>query len=192
MIGSMKTSYLLLCLLVMLFFSCQNASTEVENAQAMSSSPSPDSALTAEKKEPIIFDSTNYKFKDGLIEIDWALLSRIEFDEQYNEEVQAYIPYPVFDPVVKALAGKTVIIKGYVIPIEETSNENIIVLSAFPYSNCFFCGGAGPESVMDILAQNPSQKFNMDEQVSFKGRLKLNDTDLFYLNYILDEAVAYE
>ena len=126
---------------------------------------------------------------DGHYEINWKLLGKIDFEERYNEEVQDYIFYPIFHPQVKAFEGQKVQIKGYVIPFQETGSEDLIILSAFPFSNCFFCGNAGPESVMDIQLRKPLRKrLSQDDVVSFRGKLRLNDTDLYYLNYILEDA----
>jgi hypothetical protein len=93
--------------------------------------------------------------------------------------------FPTFGATVKKIENKPVFIKGYMVPIDPESNQ--YVLSAFPYSMCFFCGGAGPESVMGLKLKK-NQRFKTDEIHTFKGKLMLNSTDLFELNYILTEA----
>ncbi|MCI5084122.1 MAG: DUF3299 domain-containing protein [Saprospiraceae bacterium] len=137
--------------------------------------------------DSVTFDSSQYTFADDAILVDWDLLNNVAFNETYNDEVQAYIPYPEFEPIVQALDGKTIIVEGYIIPVEETGEQSILVLSANPFSSCFFCGGAGPETVMDVKLKKP-RKMKTDERIQFKGQLKLNSTDLYYLNYILEEA----
>ena len=138
-------------------------------------------------------DTFEYTHIDDAVLIDWKLLSMVDFEETFNDELQAYIPFPNFHPPVLALDGKTIVIKGFIIPLEETEQESILVLSANPFSTCFFCGGAGPETVMDIKLKAGAQRdFTTDEQVAFKGRLKLNDEDLYYLNYILEEAESFK
>lgn len=135
------------------------------------------------------FDSSQYNFRAGSVDLNWQILARVTFDEQYNEELDQYIPYPVFSPSVKALNGEEVYIQGYYIPVDEAGDEDMLVLSAYPFSACFFCGNAGPESVMDIqLKEKNKLKFKTDDRITFKGKLKLNDTDLYYLNYILEDA----
>ncbi len=139
-------------------------------------------------------DSFNFDLKviDGYTEVNWKFLSRVKFDEVFNEEMDAYIPYPVFHPTIKAYDGKKVQLSGYVIPIDETGDEKILVLSAFPYANCFFCGNAGPETVMDVQTKKNYKAMKMDQAMTFRGKLKLNDKDLYYLNYILEEAELVE
>jgi|GEM_PF-292028 len=130
---------------------------------------------------------------DGYIKINWQMLSFVNFEEKYTEEVGAYVPYPIFAPEVQGLDGKKVEIKGYVIPVEELQDQSIIVLSAYPFSQCFFCGNAGPESVMDIQLENPQKyRFKKDDYTTFRGTLKLNDHDLNFLNYILNNAEVVE
>ena len=76
-------------------------------------------------------------------------------------------------------------ISGYVLPMDVSGEA--YVLSAFPFASCFFCGGAGQESVVELRLKNFSQSFETDEFLSFTGVLKLNKEEL-ELNYILDVA----
>jgi hypothetical protein len=46
--------------------------------------------------------------------------------------------------------------------------------------------------VIDILAGSKLPRLSVDEKSTFRGRLRLNDDDLRYLNYILDEAELVE
>ena len=139
------------------------------------------------------FDSSQYNFREGIVDLNWQILARVTFDEQYNEELDQYIPYPIFSPSVRALDGEEIYIQGYYIPVDESGDEDIVVLSAYPFSACFFCGNAGPESVMDIqLKKKTKLDFKTDDRITFRGKLKLNDTDLYYLNYILEDAEFVE
>ncbi len=137
-----------------------------------------------------IQDTIKYtKNGDGYIELTWKHLEEVDFEERYTEELENYVPYPVFRPSVQRLSGQKVEIQGYVIPVEETGEESIIVLSANPFSSCFFCGMAGPETIMDIkLVRKFKNKFKQDDIITFRGTMKLNDSDLYYLNYILEGA----
>ncbi len=133
-----------------------------------------------------------YEARDGLIFLSWKNLADVVFEWKYHEEMGRKILLPVFSPSLRAIEGREVQISGYVIPLEEAGVEEYTVLSAFPYTQCFFCGGAGPESVMDILPKEPPGRLRMDQKVSFRGRLRLNGQDLMYLNYILEDAVLVE
>jgi len=135
------------------------------------------------------FDPGRYNYKDGHIILTWEELAKVTFEEEYHEEVEEYIWRPIFSDTLKALNRKKVMVEGFVIPIEETGDETFVVLSGLPYLQCFFCGGAGPETVIDILPKNKLKKrLTTDEKITFKGKLRLNADDLLYLNYILDDA----
>lgn len=136
-------------------------------------------------------DTTRYQMKEGFYQVTWQHLSKVSFVDKMNEEYDAMVAYPVFQPSVKKLDGQKIQIKGYVIPLEETGDESIVILSAFPFTSCFFCGGAGPETVIDVQLKKQKTRFKQDDMISFRGKLRLNDSDLDYLNYILEEAEVY-
>jgi hypothetical protein len=115
--------------------------------------------------------------------IDWKLLAKVDFIDQYFPEFEAWYLIPKFEEEVKALDKKTVIIKGYLIPMDVEGGE--YALSAYPFSACFFCGGAGPESVIKLELEEKTDRFDTDDIITFSGTLILNDTDIDNFNYIL-------
>lgn len=121
----------------------------------------------------------------GPTKISWESLRDVTFKKKWYPEESIYMLYPTFGPNLQKLDGKEVLIKGYLVPVDVESN--LFVLSAFPYSMCFFCGGAGPESVMALKMKKP-RRFKTDEVQTFKGTLKLNANDIYELNYILQNA----
>ena len=63
------------------------------------------------------------------------------------------------------------------------------VLSQNPNSSCFFCGGAGPETVLELeLKPSAIKRYEVDSVVEFKGVLKLNKIDDKHLTYVLLDA----
>ena len=55
---------------------------------------------------------------------------------------------------------------------------------------CFFCGGAGPETVMEVYAK---EAINYTaEPITIRGRLQLNSGDINRLIYSLSEAKLVE
>jgi hypothetical protein len=97
---------------------------------------------------------------------------------------------PKFSNSVKEMDGKEVQIRGFIIPVDIV--QDYYVLSANPYSSCFFCGQAGPESVMEIQMIKKYEGLRMDQVITFQGTLKLNTDDIYQLNYILEEAQIIE
>ena len=129
---------------------------------------------------------------EDYIRIKWNDLAYVEFEERYNTNFQQFMSYPIFDKSVQALDGKKVIISGYLIPLNETPNQALTVLSANPYNSCFFCGGAGPETVMTVNPKGKMKDINMDKRITLKGTFKLNSNDLYALFYILNDAQLVE
>jgi hypothetical protein len=121
----------------------------------------------------------------------WASFAKTKFETKYNEKVAEYFMMPVFPTELKVLIGKEVDLEGYYMPIDVDGNEYII-LSKFPYSQCFFCGGAGPETIAEIYFKIKPSKFVADQFIRVKGKVKLNETDLEHGNFILTDAVLVE
>ena len=96
------------------------------------------------------------------------------------------VDVPVFSEEIKALEGKEITIKGYIIPVEGYKSHKEFILSAFPYNMCFFCGGAGPETVMEVYSKEPVEY--TAEQVVIRGKLELNSSDINRLMYALNDA----
>ena len=122
-------------------------------------------------------------------EITWQTLGDVRFTDKYSEEEEAYYYYPNFGSTVKALEGKEVYLKGYMLAIEP--KKNIYILSRNPFAACFFCGNGGPESIVELKLK-PGHKFKMDQVVTIKGTLKLNEDDVYQCNYILEDAEPYK
>ena len=122
---------------------------------------------------------------EDLSELTWQALSDVEFTDVYLEELDAYYWMPAFGPQVMAAEGKEFFITGYMIPVDV--DEDFYVLSRYPFANCFFCGGAGPESVIDLRFIGKSERtYQTDDRLSFRGTLRLNADDVYQMNYILE------
>ena len=120
-------------------------------------------------------------------ELTWAELADVDFKDVYLEELDSYYWKPEFGPQVLAAEGEDVYITGYVIPVD--LDEDFYVLSRYPFANCFFCGGAGPESVVDLrFADSDHRTYQTDERLTFHGNLRLNADDVYQMNYILEDA----
>jgi hypothetical protein len=118
--------------------------------------------------------------------ITWEVLKDVQYVEVWSEEFQSVYMVPKFGKKVRSLDGKKIQIRGYVIPVDVLADY--YVLSAFPYSSCFFCGQAGPESVMDIQFANTPTGLRTDQIITVEGKLRLNVDDILQLNYILEDV----
>lgn len=120
-------------------------------------------------------------------ELTWAELADVDFKDVYLEELDSYYWKPEFGPQVLAAESENVYITGYVIPVD--LDEDFYVLSRYPFANCFFCGGAGPESVVDLrFSESDHRAYQTDDRLTFHGNLRLNADDVYQMNYILEGA----
>lgn len=117
----------------------------------------------------------------------WKTLGKVTFKKQYDEMLGFKVDVPVFSEDVRALDGQTITVRGYIIPVEGFKNHKEFIFSAFPYNMCFFCGGAGPETVIEVVADE-AIKYTA-EPVTIRGKLRLNDTDINSLMYELTEVI---
>lgn len=124
------------------------------------------------------------------VEKTWKTLAKITYKKEYDEMLGFKIDKPVFSDKVKALEGKEITVKGYIIPVEGYKSHKEFILSAFPYNMCFFCGGAGPETVMEVEAVDPVPF--QAESIVMKGRLVLNAEDVNRLMFFLEDAVLVD
>ena len=142
-----------------------------------------------EKAKSLIFllffiGSAAYAQND--LTITWDQLADVRFEETYDEGTGTFYDKPVFGSMIQSMEGREVKITGYVIPMDV--NLNVYVVSRFPFSSCFFCGNAGPETVVDLQMTNKSITFKNDDRRTFCGRLKLNAGKYSELPYILEEV----
>jgi hypothetical protein len=122
--------------------------------------------------------------------ITWELLKDVTFVEVWSEEFQATWQVPKFGSKVKSLNNKKVQIRGYLIPVDVLADY--YVLSAFPYSSCFFCGQAGPESVIEIQFAKQYTGLRMDKIITIRGTLRLNADDILQMNYVMENVEIVE
>ena len=117
----------------------------------------------------------------------WKTLATVEINTKMDENLGFEIEFPTFSEEIKKLDGKEVTVAGYMMPLPELQGENYFVLSLLPFNNCFFCGGAGPETVMEVFSKK--QIDFTEKKVKVKGKLTINPDDPMRLMYILKEAV---
>jgi hypothetical protein len=115
----------------------------------------------------------------------WQTLAEVHFKNE--EDAAGYtIERPVFSNNLKTFNGKKIKLKGYIIPLEESGGKGKFMLSALPFNVCYFCGAAGPETVVEIETKE-SIKFTT-KQIIMDGTLTLNATDPDHHIYILKSA----
>src|SRR5262245_34882771 len=87
----------------------------------------------------------------------WNTLAEVGFEK--NKDANGYeIEKPLFSKHLKSYHGKKIRLRGYIIPLNEVNNAGTSMFSALPFNVCYFCGAAGPETVVELQV-NQSIKF---------------------------------
>jgi hypothetical protein len=117
----------------------------------------------------------------------WDLFARVKFTPKFYKELNEQYLAPFLDSKIRFYEGKEISLKGHYLPYD-MDEKNTIIISKVPFSQCFFCGGAGPESVAEIVFSEKRPRFKADEIITVIGILKLNEKDINRMNFILEQA----
>ena len=77
---------------------------------------------------------TTLAAQSGTTESLWKTLAKISYKKEYDEFLGFKIDKPVFSEEIKALDGKEVTVKGFIIPVEGYKGHKEFIFSAFPIS----------------------------------------------------------
>jgi len=117
--------------------------------------------------------------------LTWTLLGKIDYNKK-ADKVYGEVMFPVINPKLKAKQGKTIVISGFIIPIDNKS----YALSKNVFAACFFCGKSGPETIMGIKFKGGAfPKLKTDQYVTLTGTFRYNDNDVEDWIYHIENAV---
>jgi hypothetical protein len=120
----------------------------------------------------------------------WKILSDVRYESKRTGKDEFEMDVPTFGKRLSSWDGKKIILKGYLIPLSEFGGKGEFMLSSLPFSNCFFCGGAGPETIVELQTKQ-SVKFTT-ARIALEGILLLNDNDPDHHMYILKEVTLVD
>lgn len=116
--------------------------------------------------------------------VAWEFLAETKEILQTGEDDQGIdyeIRVPDFPEALKKLDGQSIVIQGYMFPLEPQEKQGLFLLGPFPLS-CPFHYHVGPSMVIEVHALKPIE-FSY-EPVDIKGRLELVpkdvETEVFY------------
>ncbi|WP_298541443.1 hypothetical protein [uncultured Aquimarina sp.] len=119
--------------------------------------------------------------------LSWEDLEEVSFHNIYNVHYDDYFLKPTFGPIIKSYEGDKITIRGYF--LDFSYEQEFYMVSRNPMSSCFFCGGAGPETIIEVIFKD-KQNYKTDQVIEVTGILELNVDDVDHCNYILKEATA--
>jgi hypothetical protein len=134
------------------------------------------------------FDMSFFRKEGDAYIAPWPQLLSVKLVDTFSQKLNMDVALPMWNDTLKALDGQKVIVEGFYIPTQETGNEDIVIVSAYPFAQCFFCGKAGVESIVDVLGAKDLPKIKLDTKVRFKGKFTLNTDNFEYLIYVLEDA----
>jgi hypothetical protein len=115
----------------------------------------------------------------------WQVLAEVGF--QSKKDKNGYqMEEPVFSKHLKSWNGKKIKLKGFVIPVNEVGDQDKFMLSSLPFNVCYFCGAAGPETVIEV--ESVEKVRFTSKPIWMEGTLQLNDKDPDRHMYILKAA----
>ena len=123
--------------------------------------------------------------------VNWPIFADVTFIEEKIDDFGIRYQVPKFGDAISHYDQKEIIIGGYIIP--QDGKNAFYVLSKNPFFACYFCGAAGPETVIALdMKLEAMKRYDMDQRLLFRGILHLNKDDFNRLPYILKEAEPVE
>jgi|SRR5690606_5808420 len=117
-------------------------------------------------------------------EVTWKLLGQIDFLKKKNPHY-GEVMYPMINSTLKGLQGKKIKASGFIVPIDAKT----YALSKNVFAQCFFCGNAGPETIMGIKFKGATPRLKTDTYVTLEGTFRYNADDIDDWIYHIEDAV---
>jgi hypothetical protein len=114
--------------------------------------------------------SAQHEIHDRITSETWETIATIK-----HRVIDDYEYYPVFNEKIKALDGKQVTLKGYIVPIKDGFEHSSFLLSVLPINQCFFCGKNGIPMMVEVHLKKPVKYTPAVIQV--KGTMKLHEVN---------------
>ena len=114
----------------------------------------------------------------------WGTLSMLKYDRNADGTIN---PEGKFLPMIQKLEGQEVVLRGYMIPLSGKRAQSNFMFSAYPYANCFFCGQAGPESVMEVFMKDDKAIEFSENLIELKGIFHFQPT-IGDITYHMEQA----
>jgi hypothetical protein len=116
--------------------------------------------------------------------LTWKLLGEIKYEKKKHPKY-GEVQFPIVNDKVKAKGKKRVFISGFIVPIDSKS----YAISKNVFAACFFCGKAGPESIVGLKFRGSTPKLKTDQYVTVEGVFRYNETDADDWVYNFDDVI---
>lgn len=188
----MRKIYLVFILIFGVFITLELSFTPGQKEKTPFARPNTTHIRPAEMQQSSLFSFEGVSFLDfsagNIVTSDtltWSLLGKINYENKPHKDYPEGVMYPVINQQLKGKKGKKITISGFIIPIDNTS----YALSKNVFAQCFFCGQAGPETIMGIQFKDLKKRLKTDQYVTLVGTFRYNETDIEDWIYHIDDAV---
>lgn len=118
----------------------------------------------------------------------WNTLAMVNTESKFDDMMGMIVKTATPTPIAESLNGETITIRGFIIALDAKAKLKHFMFSRYPQNMCFFCGGAGPESAMQVfLPEGKSIDFTKDK-IEIRGTLKIQKGDPSGLIYTMSDA----
>ncbi len=107
----------------------------------------------------------------------WGMLMLTETEKQFDPTLGMEIDIPNIHPAAQQLNGQQIQLEGFIIPLEGKKSQSHFMFSSFPINMCYFCGRAGPESVIEVFMKDGEAMPFTDKKIWIQGTLRVNAQD---------------
>ena len=114
--------------------------------------------------------------------VPWDVLQKAQTVQRADKKFG-----PQFTAEIKALDKRDVKLFGFMMPLDQARKQKRFLLAAYP-PHCAFCLPSGPESLVEVFADNPIE-FTF-EPIVVSGRLAVLENDIVY--YRLTNAASVQ
>jgi hypothetical protein len=94
-----------------------------------------------------------------------------------------------FEEIIRGMDGDEITVRGYIVPLSGKRAQSQFMFSAYPYNMCFFCGGAGPESIMEAFMKEGKTVEFSEKPITLKGTFRYIPNTETEIVYRLENAV---
>ncbi len=115
--------------------------------------------------------------------VPWQLLQEAKTVQRADKKFG-----PEFTREIRKLDKQQVKIYGFMMPLEQTRLQKRFLIASFP-PHCPFCMPGGPESMVEVVADNPVE-FTY-EPIVVAGRMAVLDDDVVYYRLTNANAVPH-
>lgn len=110
---------------------------------------------------------------DQIKSLNWDVIGTVKFELNDQNEL-----LPIYGESISRFKNKEFDLKGYLIPIKNSSKHQKFLMATLPVNQCYFCGQSGVP-IMIMIEMETAIAFT-DKPIRVKGILKLTNDNATY------------